>query len=72
MNLNSTIKEKDIKIATLQSELMECKKEITLLKAQSLKTGEGLVEMLGGIGQISANLEIENAALRARIKELEK
>ena len=72
MNLNSTIKEKDTKIAALQSELVGCKKEITALKEQVAKSGEGLVGILGSIGQKSATLEKENAALRARIKELEK
>jgi hypothetical protein len=72
MNLNSTIKEKDIKYAALQSELVECKKEITALKSQAIKAGDVFMEMFADTAKKSVNLEIENAALKARIKELEK
>jgi predicted RNase H-like nuclease (RuvC/YqgF family) len=72
MNLNNTIKEKDTKIAALQSELVECKKEITALNSQAMKAGEAFVEMFTDTAQKSVNLEKENAALKARIKELEK
>jgi septal ring factor EnvC (AmiA/AmiB activator) len=72
MNLNNTIKEKDTKIAALQSELVECKKGITALNRQTMKTGEALVEMFAGTRRKPVNLKKENAALKARIKELEK
>jgi septal ring factor EnvC (AmiA/AmiB activator) len=72
MNLNSTIKEKDIKYAALQSELVECKKEITALNSQSTKAADTFMKIFADSAQKSVNLEIENAALKARIKELEK
>lgn len=71
-NLRLQLKDKDAKIADLQSELDKCTKENGTLKSQATKSAGGFMEMFIAVNQKTAALEKENADLKARITELEK
>lgn len=71
-NLRLQLKDKDAKIASLQSELDKCTKENATLKAQAHKSAEGFMQMFMAANQKTIALEKENATLKAKIKELEK
>jgi hypothetical protein len=71
-NLRLQLKDKDAKIANLQSELDKCTKENAALKAQATKSAEGFMQMYMVTNKKNIALEKENAILKAKIKELEK
>ena len=71
-NLRLQLKDKDDKIASLQSELDKCTKENATLKAQATQAGAGFMEMFIAANQKTIALEKENAVLKTKIKELEK
>ncbi|MBW8017203.1 MAG: hypothetical protein FVQ82_13550 [Planctomycetes bacterium] len=70
--LRLELDEKNARIAELQSQLEKCEKRNTDLKDQAVKTGKGYMEVFATINQKNGELVKENAALKARIKELEK
>lgn len=71
-NLRIQLRDKDAKIADLQSQLDKCTKENATLKAQATKSAEGFMQMFIATNQKTVALEKENAVLKAKIKELEK
>lgn len=71
-NLRIQLKDKDAKIADLQSQLDKCTKENATLKAQATKSAGGFMQMFMAANQKTTTLEKENAVLKAKIKELEK
>ena len=71
-NLRLEIQEKDTEIAKLTSQLEKCETKSKLLEIQSTKAGAGFMEIFAATNQKTIKLEKENAALKARIKELEK
>jgi len=71
-NLRLQLKDKDAKIADLQSELDKYTKENATLKAQATKSAEGFMQMFMVTNQKNIALEKENTTLKAKIKELEK
>lgn len=71
-NLRLQITEKDTKIAELQTLLDKCEDKNRLLTAQSTKAGAGFMEIFASTNEKVVKLEKENAALKAKIKELQK